>query len=169
LRLCHHDAGGEPRIFLAQRPVGCTKALDLRKAGKTYAEIGQVLGVSEQRAHKVVTEELARLNRERVEAATDVCRLELGRLDTLLAGVWEAAKGGDVVAIDRVVKLMERRARLAGLDKPVKQEIGNLNDQPFKVYGGFDPEQVGWGILRLPPRRLPPNGDRTFPEAQRGS
>jgi hypothetical protein len=105
------------RVAAAERR---TQALGLRKQGKTFAEIGQELGYSEQRAHKVVTEELQRLNAERAEQAAEVTRLELERLDALLAGVWQSAKGGDGPAIDRVLSIMARRAKLLGLDAPSK-------------------------------------------------
>jgi hypothetical protein len=43
------------RLIASQRRL---RALDLRREGKTYREIGEQLGVSGQRAHRVVTEEL---------------------------------------------------------------------------------------------------------------
>jgi hypothetical protein len=105
------------KIHAAERR---TKALELRKQGRTYAEIGAALGCSEQRAHAIVTAELGRLNRDRAEQAEAVRRLELDRLDALQAGVWDAAKGGDAQAIDRVLSIMARRAKLMGLDAPTK-------------------------------------------------
>jgi hypothetical protein len=95
-------------------------ALELRKAGATYLAIGRTLGYSEQRAHAIVTAELRRLNAERVEAAAEVARLECERLDALLLAVWPQAKAGDGPAIDRVLSIMARRAKLQGLDMPDK-------------------------------------------------
>jgi hypothetical protein len=95
-------------------------ALELRKAGATYAAIGKTLGCTEQRAHALITGELQRLNAERCEAAAEVARLELERLDALLLAVWPQAKGGDGPAIDRVLSIMARRAKLLGLDMPDK-------------------------------------------------
>lgn len=45
------------------------------------------------------------------------------RLDALLEAVWPDARTGDVRAIDTVLKLMDRRAKLNGLDMPVKSEV----------------------------------------------
>lgn len=43
-------------------------------------------------------------------------RLELARLDEMLVGVWRKARNGDLGGIDRVLKIMERRARYLELD-----------------------------------------------------
>ena len=52
------------RILAAERR---TRALELRKEGRTYAQIGQALGISEQRSHRIVSLELQRLNAKRAE------------------------------------------------------------------------------------------------------
>jgi hypothetical protein len=101
------------RIGRAER---AGQALDLRKAGLTFREIGERMGVSEQRAHAIVTQELARLNAKRAESAEAVTRLEIERLDALLSAVWPAAEKGDLAAVDRVLSVMHRRARLLGID-----------------------------------------------------
>src|SRR5690349_13779376 len=100
------------RILAAERRIA---ALELRKAGRTYAAIGMALGVSEPRAHRLVTKELARLNEKRAEAGAEVTRLEMERLDQLWAAVWDAAKGGDHHAIEKALAIMSRRAKMLGL------------------------------------------------------
>jgi hypothetical protein len=112
-----HSKASSVRITAAQRR---GKALDLRKQGQTYAQIAAALGVSESRAHQVVTEELRRLHAERSEAAGEVLRLELERLDVLQASVWPKAKAGEPTAVERVLNIMARRAKLLGLDAPTK-------------------------------------------------
>src|SRR5262249_42861327 len=92
----------------------------LRLAGKTFTQIAAEMGVSEQRAHAIVSEELARINAERSEQAEAVRQLELQRLDALLSAVWEKAKQGDVAAVDRVLAIQGGGARLLGLDAPTK-------------------------------------------------
>jgi hypothetical protein len=46
-----------------------------------------------------------------------VRQMELQRLDKLLTALWDSATGGTLGAIDRVLKVMQRRAELLGLDK----------------------------------------------------
>jgi hypothetical protein len=97
-----HSKNSPTRIRAAERR---TQALELRKGGATYARIGAALGVSEQRAHRIVTQELARLNARRAEEASAVTRLEQERLNALLAAVWPAAAAGDDPAIDRALSI----------------------------------------------------------------
>ena len=52
--------------------------------------------------------------------------MEGARLDRLHQAVWDAAINGDCYAIDRVLKLMERRAKLFGLDAPNKVAQTNV-------------------------------------------
>lgn len=93
-------------------------ALRLRAQGKTYAAIGEDLGVTQQTANRYVLEALAQLRQEAGEAAQEVRELESMRLDRLLESVWPAAETGDIKAIETVLKLMERRSKLMGLDQP---------------------------------------------------
>ena len=129
------------------------EALKLRIAGKTFREVGEALGVTEQRAHQLVTEELARLDVERSEARKEALRLELERLDALHAGVWEAAAEGDPEAIDRVIKIMQRRAALRGLDAP-KRVKAEMTDGTESAEEMSDDELTG--IARGRGRRTPP-------------
>ena len=107
------------RILAAERRI---KAFELRKAGATFKQIAEQLGCSEQHCHKVVTEELQRLNKHRAELGEEVTRMELERLDTMLLGLWQRAKKGDERAVDATLKIMARRAKLCGLDAPTKIE-----------------------------------------------
>ncbi len=133
------SAASAKRILAAQRRI---QALDLRLQGKTYRQIGEAMDCSEQRAHKLVTCELARLNARRAEQVEELTRLEVERLDALLAAVWDGAMKGRRTCIDRALAIAQRRAKLLGLDAPSRKQIGNLNGEPFKVYSGFNPEQV---------------------------
>ena len=42
------------------------------------------------------------------------------RLDALQIALWDKAVGGDAVAVGYVLKILERRSRLAGLDAPIR-------------------------------------------------
>lgn len=103
------------------------KALELRKAGVSYESIASVLGYkSASGAHRAVG---AALKKTLQEPADDLRNLELERLDKLLSGLWSRASGGNEYAVDRILKIMERRARLLGLDAPTKQDITSKGEQ----------------------------------------
>jgi hypothetical protein len=57
------------------------------------------------------------------EAAEELRALQDERLNRMLAGLWNSAATGDVAAVDRVLKIMERQARLHGLDAPTRTEV----------------------------------------------
>ncbi len=58
--------------------------------------------------------------------AVDQARtLELMRLDALQVGLWERAVTGDVKAVNAVLRIIEQRSRLLGLDKPEAQPSGS--------------------------------------------
>lgn len=101
------------RLFAAENR---TKALELRKAGATFAQIAKQLSVSRQRAHKYVSECLDDIKELNSNEAEMVLKIELERLDTMLLGLWDKARRGDNLAIDRVLKIMDRRAKYLGLD-----------------------------------------------------
>jgi hypothetical protein len=100
------------------------EALELRRAGLGYIAIGARLGLGKSQAHRLVVAALKEA-REQVSANADDLRAEeVSRLDAMLVGLWNQARNGGVSAIDRVVKIMERRAKLLGLDAPVKMAHG---------------------------------------------
>ena len=106
-------------------------ALELRKRGLSYRQIAAQTGYkSAQAAHKAV---MTALQRTTQEPADEVRKLELERLDALLFGVWEAAINGDDKAVNNALRIMERRAKLLGLDAPVKNEVAGPNQGPVQV------------------------------------
>jgi hypothetical protein len=109
------------RIEAAER---VRKALELRKAGATFAVIAVQCGYSNaQRAHEAVVAAIRALPRE---GAIEVRQLELERLDRLQLGMWERAIKGDAEAFSAVLRAMKRRAELIGLDAPTQHEHGGV-------------------------------------------
>jgi hypothetical protein len=129
-----HSRNSQLRIKAARRGI---EAMKLRERGLTYAEIGEQMGVSEQRAWKLVSKEFDRLNEKRSEKATDVLRLELSRLDTMFSAVWDNAKAGDLKAIAAALKIVERRAALLGLNL-VRHEVKVSNEHIVNVNAIID-------------------------------
>jgi hypothetical protein len=106
-------------------------ALLLRKQGMTYEAIADTLGyASPSGAYKAI---LSALQRTLQEPADDLRTLEGGRLDAMLEATWGPASRGIPQAVDRVLRILERRAKLYGLDAPVKQEITGKDGAPVAV------------------------------------
>lgn len=114
-------------------------ALELRKAGATYSQIGDQLGITEQGAYAAVVRSLKRIVEQTSEEAAAVRTLEIERLDRLFLAAYRQAKEGHLGAIDRCVRLMERRAKLLGLDAPVKQDVTS-GGEPVRIVVKVEPE-----------------------------
>ncbi len=131
------------------------QALELRKAGCTYQQIKAQLGYHHtSSAQAAVTAALKYMLKEPTD---EVRAMEAARLDSLLMAVWPAAVKGDHQAIDRALKIMDRRARLLGLDlhKPMIEinqwvallqrfDFSQLSEEQLReIEAGRDPLELG--------------------------
>jgi hypothetical protein len=95
----------------------------LRREGLSHRAIARELGIAPSTAYKRVAHALAALNRDNATQAAELRALEALRLDELQETAWEQATDGDLLALDRVLAIMARRAKLFGLDASgAKQE-----------------------------------------------
>ena len=96
------------------------------KSGTSYRTIAEHLGVSVGTVAADVKIILERLKKESLKDAEQHRRIECQRIDHALNALWPKISGGDIQAINTMVRLMERRAKLLGLD----EQIGT-NDNPI--------------------------------------
>lgn len=136
------------------------EAARLRTRSWTYQQIAAELGMSQSAAHAAVK----RVLQETVqEPAEDLRKLELDRLDDMAQVVTKVLEkhhitvsNGKVVylgdkplednapilaAVDRLLKIQERRAKLLGLDIPVKQEVNVGGGVEYRIVG-IDPNAL---------------------------
>ena len=117
------------RIKTADRTA---RALELRRSGATYEEIAQACGYrSRSEAFQSIQRALSRVIEEPAQALREI---EGQRLDAMQQAIWDKAMTGDLPAIDRMLRLMERRAKLFGLDTPTK--IAPTDPSGEAAYGG---------------------------------
>ncbi len=114
------------------------QAVALRLSGATYESIGETIGVSTPAAFKLVKTALEKLAKDTETDAVPLRELELQRLDRLQFGLWAKAQKGDLNAVDRALKIMERRAKLLGIDAPEKHIITpDLTDEDHAILDRF--------------------------------
>ncbi|MFF9204415.1 hypothetical protein ACF1AE_21850 [Streptomyces sp. NPDC014986] len=111
-----------------------SQAIALRLAGMDYQTIAERLdyadrGAASKDVHRALE---ANLEAESVAAAT-LRELEVQRLDRMQAAAWAKAAKGDLKAIETVLKVIDRRARLLGLDRPARTEITGADGGPLQV------------------------------------
>lgn len=121
------------------------QALELRRAGTGYEAIARAVGYAGPGpAHKAVQSALKRML---AEPAEEVRALELARLDRLQMAHWPRAIGSggvapDPVATATVLRIMERRAKMMGLDAPTTVNVQRVVDEVAQSYGLTPAESV---------------------------
>ena len=122
--------GTAQKIKMAERS---SKALTLRKTGASYRSIAAVIAsefglekYTEAQAHRDISRELDRIAKDSTLNAVQVRSLELERLDVYLLSIARDVQKGDFLAIDRALKISERRAKLLGIDAPIQLKVQEL-------------------------------------------
>lgn len=123
------------------------EALFLRLAGATYQDIANQLAYKNPSGAQRAVE---RAMLDTIQEPADKLRkLELSRLDRMQRGLWGKAIIGGTGAVDRIIKIMERRAKLTGLDLPtiVKNELTGPNGGPILTDGDMDLSNLSFDEL----------------------
>lgn len=93
------------------------QACDLRTAGLTYEEIAGSLQLSgKAQAYRIVQRALRRIP---AESVLELRQIEAERLEAMTQILWPEVRQGNIKGIHALLKVMERRSRLMGLDVPV--------------------------------------------------
>lgn len=111
--------------------VRAAEALALRRSGMRYDDIADRLGYGDESGPRKAVTRL--LDRTEAEGIAELRRVEGERLDALQSAVWDAAVRGDLDAIRAVLQIIDRRARLFGLNAPTAVAIGGavITDREF--------------------------------------
>ncbi|GEM_PF-5074488 len=133
-----HNPAAPQKIKIAERRA---MALELRKQGGSYRVIAERLrheeGISPTystgQAYSDVQSELNRIATENGEKAQEVLTLDLQRLDTMLMSLWPKMLKGDYFAFDRILAVLDRRARYFNLTSPVQMNATQITAQQANV------------------------------------
>ena len=97
------------------------KVLELRRGGLTFDLIAKQLGYSHASgAHKAYLNACKRIV---LSDVVEIRNIETERLDIAQAAIWNGVIRGDIPSITILLRIMERRARLLGLDSPTRAQI----------------------------------------------
>ena len=106
-------------------------ALELRASSASYLQIGKALSVSKSRAWRIVGKALDQLVEHCRETAERVRQLELYRLDRYRLSL--DSRKSDPRAVDTLIRISERVAKLHGLDAPQRIEASGPNGGPIET------------------------------------
>lgn len=116
---------------LVPEPDARAIALTLFKAGGTYDEIAEKVGLkSAAAARNLVARALSASTIALDQAPSRILALE--RLETLHRVFWPKALRGDAAALDRVMRIDETRQRLLGEPSRVKDAISDALEETLK-------------------------------------
>lgn len=99
------------------------KCLELRKCGGSFRSIAEQQGISLGLVHKYISEALSEINELTAQDAEQLRELELQRLDTAQLAIAKLVRQGHLGAVDRWLRISERRSKLLGLDAPIQQQV----------------------------------------------
>ena len=108
------------------------RAWELRKRAMPFDEIGRLLGISEKEARDAVRKRLNELDQLELESTDEARTIMVAQIDDMIRAITPDAVGTDLMgntvpivleAIDRMVKLMDAKAKLLGLNKAAKVDI----------------------------------------------
>ncbi len=129
------------------------KALAMRREGLPYRVIAERLEWADESSARYAVTRL--LDRTEAEEVAEMRYIEGERLDELQRTHWAAALAGDLDAGKMVLKVMERRARLFGLDSPSKVAVEQITSVEFaeqfvELVGRMDSHMLAEAIAQLP-------------------
>jgi len=99
------------------------QALDMRKLGFSYRKIADRLGIDHQTAWRDVNAALKHLISLGDDSADELRQLELERLDKIIEGMSNWVDAGAYNQANTIIKAIDRRAKLLGLDKPSEIKV----------------------------------------------
>jgi hypothetical protein len=116
-------AGGRNSKSQAEIAEKRQKCLELRKCGGSFRFIAEQQGISLGLAHKYIADALSEINGLMAQDAEQLRELELQRLDTATLAIAKLVRQGHLGAVDRWLRISERRSKLLGLDAPIQQQV----------------------------------------------
>jgi hypothetical protein len=101
------------------------EVVKLRRGGLTWDMIADRTGyASASAAHAAYQRAARRIVQEDIEA---IRRVEAERLDMAQMAIWGSVLSGNIPAVTALIRIQERRAKLLGLDQPIRQQIEVTN------------------------------------------
>ena len=115
------------------------QCLELRLAGAHIDAIGRKVGLHKSNVSRRIKAALAEIPAAEAEALRS---LENERLDAMQVAIWGKVRKGDLGAVDRAIRISERRSRLNGLDAPQRVDLGaravDIEAVAREIMGAFE-------------------------------
>ncbi len=97
------------------------KAVELRAAGVTFARIAEELGYTDESGARDAVKKALQATIQ--QPADELRQMELAKFDYIETRLAKQVAQGHLGAIDRLLKVIEARRKLLGLDAPERREL----------------------------------------------
>ncbi|OHD15044.1 MAG: hypothetical protein A2Y38_25865 [Spirochaetes bacterium GWB1_59_5] len=111
-----HTQSIEKRTDMAEKQ---RHALELRNAGRSLQFVADIYGVDQSTVSRWCSAAIKDIPRE---AAEEFRQRQLLQLDAMLEAIWDDVVSGNQLKIDRALAILERQAKLTGLEDLAKIE-----------------------------------------------
>jgi len=138
--------------------------LELKKAGLTYREIAEQVekkykeredldydelpdSWDHRSACQDISRELDKYKKEVFDSLQEHVMIEVERIEEMVKGLWKRVRQtnssrAELQAIDRILKLMDRKAKYLGLDSPEQLELMDRTGDDIEEFGWASPEDA---------------------------
>lgn len=131
-KLTTYRTNKEALVKLEQRNI----IIDLRIKGHSYPVIAKESKISTSRAYQIVQEYIKEHREKHADKIDHMIEIDTQRIDKLMSQLWKKwEEEGEIAAAGMILKAMERRAKMLGLDSQEKSSV----EIQMKWYEKFDP------------------------------
>ena len=120
------SGGAAANSRAAARDLRSLRILASVQAGLSYAAIGRAEGLSRERVRQIVVKAL---NDGQADTKLDHARVQIARLEPALRLAAEAVAGGDLAAIDRLLRVLDRLDRYSAVEGAVTSEYAGSRER----------------------------------------
>jgi len=111
----------ERRAFVMRLRISGAKLEDIADACKRqFGEDRLPKGYDRAQVCQDILRELEQISQYREQSRNALLALDTERLDRMLMSIWPQVIAGNFGAIDRALRILERRAKMFGIDSPTK-------------------------------------------------
>lgn len=110
-----------------------SRLLKMRIAGATITDIRKALNYSQTGYYKAYHQAMADLRETAANDRDELRDMEAARLDSYLGKLAPLIDAGDTAAVERAIGISHRRAKLFGLDTPLRLEHTGKDGGPIRT------------------------------------
>ena len=143
----------------AARDLRRLRILASLQAGLSYAAIGRAEGLSRERVRQIVVQALAQGD---ADSKLDHARVQIARLEPALRLAASAVAEGDLGAIDRLLRVLDRLDRYSAVEDAVTNEYAGSREKLLAKLNSMAERMIAArksGLVDADGRPCPPKGE----------